>query len=78
MILLSGFQLHNKEIAAPKMKKLTKYKNFDDLKSDTKSAQSTLLKKKKTFSELEAFLALLRQEFSIKKKASTIHVKKSR
>ena len=59
------------------MKRLTKHTNFNDLKADTKSAKSTLLKKKKTFSELEAFLNQLRKKFSIKKKASTTYGKKS-
>ena len=60
------------------MKRLTKHANFNDLKAVTKSSKLTLLKKKKTFSELEIFLNLLRQEFSIKKKASATYGKKSR
>ena len=60
------------------MKKLTKHTNFNDLKADTNSAKSTLLKRKRTFSEFETFLNQLRHEFTTKKKVTTTYGKKSK
>jgi hypothetical protein len=59
------------------MAKLTRYKNFEVLKSVLKSVPHSpaLAKSKKAQIEFEAFLNLLRSEYSGKKKSKTFYGK---
>ena len=53
------------------MAKLTRYTNFEALKSGIKSRKAALIKDKKLLSEFETFLNLLQREYSDKKKTKT-------
>jgi hypothetical protein len=55
------------------MAKLTRYKNFEVLKSVSNSATSA--KSRKAQIEFKAFLNLLRSEYSDKKKSKTFYGK---
>jgi len=50
------------------MKKLTRYTDFNALKLDTKSSNSSLKRTDKYLHELEEFLKLLRNKLSASKK----------
>ncbi len=60
------------------MTKLTRYTNFEDLKSDAKSDETASIKNNKVLLEFEAFLNLLHDKFSVKKKTKNANGKQYR
>lgn len=58
------------------MVKLTRHTSFQDLKLETKTVNTTTIKKEKLMLEFEAFLNLLQREFAIKKKTKTANGKR--
>lgn len=50
------------------MKKLTKYTDFDTLKSNAKTSNAIPVRDSKALSEFDTFLRLLQREYSNKKK----------
>jgi len=57
------------------MAKLRRYTNFEALKLDVNLRDVSTVKRKKSLSEFEAFLNLLRREYSKKKKIKSINGK---
>lgn len=57
------------------MAKLTRYSDFEALKSDAKSSEAVSKKGSKQLSELESFLILLRSKLSVKKETKTANGK---
>jgi len=57
------------------MAKLRRYTNFEALKLDVNLRDVSTVKRKKSLSEFEAFLNLLRREYSNKKKIKSINGK---
>jgi len=49
------------------MTKLTRYTNFEDLKSNVKPRKTDSIRNKKMLSEFEDFINLLKRKYSVKK-----------